>query len=159
MERPWSSKKSFQFLMFPVWVRFIKQSSKGNVPLHYLLLLVGANLKLALVRGGWCLRVIDEPNWKEFELYKPALLGTIVQEKKRLFFTFHCFLLLSFTFAFLPHPSAWTSPRFSGLLLSIKREKVEKAEGLRGAAGGGTCRKSCQLLWVAMIFCFVYDED
>lgn len=104
----------------------------------------------------------DEPNWKGFELYKPMLLGTIVpgeKKKKRLFFTFHCLLLLSFTFPILPHPSSWTA-RFSGLLLRIKRERAETAEGLRGAAGG-TCRKSCQLLWVAMIFCFIiiYDGD
>lgn len=81
------------------------------------------------------------------------------KKKKRLFFTFHCLLLLSFTFPILPHPSSWTA-RFSGLLLRIKRERAEKAEGLRGAAGG-TCRKSCQLLWVAMIFCFIiiYDGD
>lgn len=73
----------FYFSRSLVWTRFIKQPFKRIVPFPYLLLLVGANLRLFPLREGPVSPVIDELSGKGFEFYKPALLGIILPGKKR----------------------------------------------------------------------------
>lgn len=123
----------FYFSCSLVWTRFIKQPFKRIVPFPYLLLLVGANLRLFPLHEGPVSPVIDELSGKGFEFYKPALLGIILpgkkREKKRLFFTFqlHCLLFPSFSFPLLFYPSSWSSPWFSVLLCEVRIEKVKCA--------------------------------